>query len=84
MLKKEEILFHGMKTQSRRFTITLRHATFRMTPLYERPARHTTHKTHKRLTPMSPPGFETAIPASEQPQTHALYRAATGIGKKEK
>jgi len=25
-------------------------------------------------------GFETAIPASEQPQTHALERAATGIG----
>jgi hypothetical protein len=24
--------------------------------------------------------FETAIPASEQPQTHALDRAATGIG----
>jgi hypothetical protein len=25
-------------------------------------------------------GFETAIPASQQPQTHALDRAATGIG----
>jgi hypothetical protein len=29
---------------------------------------------------MSPTGFEPAIPASEQPQTHALARAATGIG----
>jgi hypothetical protein len=26
-------------------------------------------------------GFEPAIPTSEQPQTHALDRAATGIGK---
>ena len=25
-------------------------------------------------------GFETAIPASERPQTHDLDRAATGIG----
>ena len=25
-------------------------------------------------------GFEPAIPASERPQTHALDRAATGIG----
>ena len=25
-------------------------------------------------------GFEPAIPTSEQPQTRALYRAATGIG----
>ena len=29
---------------------------------------------------MSPAGFETAIPTNEQPQTHALDRAATGIG----
>ena len=26
-------------------------------------------------------GFETAIPASEQPQTQALDRVATGTGK---
>jgi hypothetical protein len=25
-------------------------------------------------------GFESAVPASERPQTHALDRAATGIG----
>ena len=30
---------------------------------------------------MPPPGIETAIPASERPQTHILNRAATGIGK---
>ena len=29
---------------------------------------------------MPPAGFEPTIPASEQPQTHALDRAATGIG----
>jgi hypothetical protein len=29
---------------------------------------------------MPPTGFEPAIPASEQPQTHALDRAATAIG----
>ena len=29
---------------------------------------------------MSPSGFEHAILASERPQTHALDRAATGIG----
>ena len=27
-----------------------------------------------------PVGFEPTIPASERPQTHALYGAATGIG----
>jgi len=30
---------------------------------------------------MPPAGFETTIPASEQPQTEALARAPTGIGK---
>ena len=30
---------------------------------------------------MPPAGFEPTIPASELPQTHALDRAATGIGK---
>ena len=30
---------------------------------------------------MTPAGFEPAIPASERPQTHALDRAANGIGK---
>ena len=31
---------------------------------------------------MLPSGFEPTIPASERPQTHALERAATGIGWK--
>jgi hypothetical protein len=30
---------------------------------------------------MTPVGFEPEIPASERPQTHALERAATGIGQ---
>jgi hypothetical protein len=30
---------------------------------------------------MSPAGFEPKLPASERPQTHALDRAARGIGK---
>jgi hypothetical protein len=29
---------------------------------------------------MPPAGFEPTIPASKRPQTHALDRAATGIG----
>ena len=32
---------------------------------------------------MTPAGFEPKIPANERPQTHALDRAATGIGMKE-
>jgi hypothetical protein len=39
-----------------------------------------THNTHKRQTSIHPEGFEPTIPASERPQTHALDRAATGIG----
>jgi hypothetical protein len=36
---------------------------------------------HTTLTADMPPaGFEFTIPASEQPQTHALNRAASGIG----
>jgi len=31
---------------------------------------------------MLPAGFEPAIPASERQQTHALHRAATGIGNR--
>ena len=40
----------------------------------------TTHNTYRRQTPMIPAGFETAIPSGGRPQTHALDRAATGIG----
>jgi hypothetical protein len=35
---------------------------------------------HSRQTSMPPVGFETAIPAGQRPQTHALGRAATGTG----
>jgi hypothetical protein len=56
-----------------------------MTPLEERSACHrdlylTTHNTHNRQTSTLPVGFEPAIPASKRPDTHALDRAATGIG----
>jgi hypothetical protein len=69
----------------RGFTITLRHTTVGRTPLDEwsAPRRDlylTTHNTHKRQTSMPSAGFEPTIPASERPQTHALDRAATGIG----
>jgi hypothetical protein len=43
--------------------------------------RHTTI-TSERL-PCSPAGFEPATSVSERPQTHALARAATGIGHAE-
>jgi hypothetical protein len=39
---------------------------------------HTTLTRDK--TSMPPVGFEPTIPASERPQTHALGRAANGIG----
>jgi hypothetical protein len=39
------------------------------------------HKnTHKRQTSMPPAGFEPVIPASERQHTHALDRAAAGVG----
>jgi hypothetical protein len=40
---------------------------------------HNTH-THKRQTFKTLAGFKPAIPANERPQTHALDRAAIGIG----
>jgi hypothetical protein len=62
-----------------------RHTTVGRTPLDEGPARRrdlylTTHNTYKRQTSMTPVGFEPKIPVSERPKTHALDRAATGIG----
>ena len=42
----------------------------------------TTYNTHKKQASMHPAGFDPAISASERPQTHALDRAATGIGLK--
>jgi hypothetical protein len=58
--------------------------TISRTPQDEESARNRdlhlkTHNTHKKQVSMPPAGFETAIPASERPQTHTLDRAATGI-----
>jgi hypothetical protein len=68
----------------RSFTITLRRTTLGRTPLDEWPARrrdlYLTHNTHNKQTSMLQAVFELAILASERPQTHALDRAATGIG----
>jgi hypothetical protein len=40
----------------------------------------TSHNTHRRQTFLPPAGLETAIPASDRPQTHVLESSATGIG----
>ena len=40
----------------------------------------TTHNTHKRQTSIHPAVFEPTIPGRERSQTHALDRAAVGIG----
>jgi hypothetical protein len=69
----------------RGFMITLRHTTVGRSPLYEGSARRrdfylTTHNIGKRQTFMPPVGFEPAILARERPRSHALDRAATGIG----
>ena len=40
----------------------------------------TTYHTHKRQTSMPSAWFEPAILATERPQTHAIDRAASGIG----
>jgi hypothetical protein len=89
---KNLYFFHGAKAPSgpkpphyRRFTITLRHTTLGRTLLDDWSARRrdlylATHNTHKRQTSMPPAAFEPATAASERPQTHALHRAATGIG----
>jgi len=39
----------------------------------------TTHNTLNRETSMPPVRFESAIPASKQPQTNTLYHMATGV-----
>ena len=67
------------------FTITLRHTMLGRTRLNEWSARRrdlylTTHNTHNRQTSTPSAGIEPSISASERPQTHALGRAATGIG----
>jgi hypothetical protein len=64
----------------------LGHITLGRTHLDEWPVRRSdlylkTHNTHKRQTSMPSAKFELTIPASVQPQSHALDRVATGIGK---
>jgi hypothetical protein len=66
---------------------TQAHTSVGRTPLDEGSARHrdlypTTQTLYKRQISMLPVGFEPAIPSSAPPQTHALDRAATGIGGK--
>jgi hypothetical protein len=64
--------------------ITLRHTTPGRTldecSAQRRDLYLTTHNTHKRQTSMPSARWKPTIPASERPQTHALDRAATGIG----
>jgi hypothetical protein len=65
-------------------TLIFRHITLGTIPLDEWSARRrdlylTTYNTHKTQKCMPPARFEPTIPATEQPQTHALDRAATGI-----
>ena len=57
----------------RGFTVTLRHSTFRRTPLGEWSARP---RNLYRTTHNTPAGFEPAVPASEGPQSHGLDGAA--------
>jgi hypothetical protein len=69
----------------RGFMITHRQTTLDRTPLDEWSARPrdlylTTHNTHDRQISTPSDGLEPAIPASKQPQNHALDSAATGIG----
>jgi hypothetical protein len=69
----------------RGFTITLRQTTLDRTPLCELSVRRrglylTKNNNHKRQKSVFPAGFEPTVPASKQPQTHALDRAATGTG----
>jgi hypothetical protein len=84
--------YHGATAPSgsrhpryRESMITLRHTTLDKTPLDEWLARHrdlylTTHNNHRRHTSIPPAGFKPTIPENERPHTHALDRAATGIG----
>jgi len=37
------------------------------------------HNIHKRQTPLTPAGFELAVPVSDRTQIHASERAISGI-----
>ena len=70
----------------RGFMITLRHNTISRTSLDELSARsrdlYLKETQYSQETDIhAPAGFEPTIPASELPQTYALDRSATGIGK---
>jgi len=59
-----------------------RHTTFGRTPLDEWSARRRDlYLTTEKQKSMFPMGFETAVPANEGSQIHALHRAASGIGR---
>jgi hypothetical protein len=65
--------------------MTLRHTTLGRTTVDEwsshlRDLYLAKHNTRERQTSIPRAGFEPAIPASERLHTHALDRAATGIG----
>jgi len=45
------------------------------------PTQRQPDNTHNRQTSMPSAGFETAVPASERPETRVSYRAATGVGQ---
>jgi hypothetical protein len=75
---------HGLPLRG--CAITLRHILLDMTPLVEWSSRRsdlylTTYNIQKRQSSMFPAEFELKLPASERPQTHALNRSATGIGR---
>jgi hypothetical protein len=63
----------------RGFPIKLRHITLVMTPPDEWSALPDSTPLIWHSYPSPPGGFETAIPATERAQTHALDRSATGI-----
>jgi len=66
------------------FMFTLRHTTPGRTPLDEWSVRrrplpvNTQHSQETDVHALT--GFELSIPVSEQPETHAFDRAASGIG----
>jgi hypothetical protein len=65
---------------------TQRRTSVCRTPLDEWSARRrdfylATQNSHNRQTCMPPAGFEPTMPSAERPQTCALDRAATGIGR---
>ena len=72
LLDIKEILSHSYTSQS----VGL---LWMSTPVGRGDLYLTTDNNHNRHQ-CSPVGFEPIIPASERPQTHALDRAATGIG----